>query len=255
MLFTIEGLARDVLVEFDVPVGDVGYDFGRHFRHLLAFFALEAVGHEPFAHKFFRELLLRFAFLETFRVTVGIEIAAGVGRVNLVHEIDLAVVLSEFILGVHENQTAFGSHFRAAFEERQRVAFQHFVFFGRGQSAFENLGFRNVCVVFADFSFCGGRDDRCGELLVLAHAVGERNAADFAGAGLISAPSAAAKITANDHFDGEAFAGHADGHHRVGSGFLPVRANVRRRVEKLCRDLVEHLSFEGNALRQHDVEG
>ena len=57
VLFAIEGLARDVLVEFDVAVGDVGYDFGRHFRHLLAFFALEAVGHEPFAHKFFRKLL------------------------------------------------------------------------------------------------------------------------------------------------------------------------------------------------------
>ena len=40
VLFTIEGLARDVLVEFDVPVGDVGYDFGRSFPALVGLLCL-----------------------------------------------------------------------------------------------------------------------------------------------------------------------------------------------------------------------
>ena len=255
MGFAIEGFARDVFVELDVAIGDVLNDFGRHFRHLLAVFALETVVHQPFAHKFFRKLLLRFAFLETFGVTLGIEIATGVGSVDFVHEINLTVVLSELVLGVYEDQTALGGHLGAAFEESERVFLQNLVFFGRGQAAFEDLCLRDVGVMFTDFGFRGGRYDGSGELFVLAHTVGKRNAADFASTCLISAPSAAAKITAHDHLDGKTFAGDADSDHRIGRGLLPIRANVRRGVEKLRCNLIQHLAFERNTLGEHHVEG
>ena len=143
----------------------------------------------------------------------------------------------------------------AAFEESERIFLQNLVFFGRGQAAFEDLSLRDVGIVFADFGFRGGGDDGRGELFVLAHTVGKRNAADFASTCLIGAPSAAAKVTAHDHFDGKTFAGDADCYHRIGCSLLPIRTNVRRGIEKLRSNLIQHLTFERNTLGQYHIKG
>ena len=90
----LEFFAGDVLVELDVAVGDAVDNLVGHLGHLLAFLALEAVVHEPFADKLLAELTLVLAFLQTFLVALGIEVAAAVGSVDLVDEVDLAVALA-----------------------------------------------------------------------------------------------------------------------------------------------------------------
>ena len=91
--------------------------------------------------------------------------------------------------------------------------------------------------------------------LVLLHAFRQTHAADFAHAALIRPPCRAAEVAAHNHLQGEAFAEHAHGHHRVGRGQLPVGADVRRGVEELCGYLVQYLSLVGDAFGQDDVEG
>ena len=44
------------------------------------------------------------------------------------------------------------------------------------------------------------------------------------------------------------------GHHRIGNGNLPVGEDVRRCVEELRCNLVEHLTLEGDTLGQYNVE-
>ena len=91
MLFAAEGFAGHGLIELDVAVADAFDDFGSHFRNLLSLFALEAVVHEPFADEFLGELFLGLSGLEAFSIAFGVEIAAGVGGVDFVHEVDGAI--------------------------------------------------------------------------------------------------------------------------------------------------------------------
>ena len=53
---------------------------------------------------------------------------------DFVHQINLAVVLAEFVFGVYQNQSAFRCNLCTAFEESHCVFFQYGIFFGRGKS-------------------------------------------------------------------------------------------------------------------------
>ena len=64
-----------MLVQFDIAVGDAGYDFGSHFRNFLPFLSLETVGHEPFPYEFLRELLLPLSLCESFLITFCVEVS------------------------------------------------------------------------------------------------------------------------------------------------------------------------------------
>ena len=128
-----------MFVEFDVTIGDAFDDFVGHFRNRLSFFSLETVVHQPFANKLLGELTLGFALFETLFIAFCIEIATGVGRVDFVHQIDGAVVLSKLVFGVNENQSALGSDFGATLEQGQGVFFEHSVFLWRYQSAREDF--------------------------------------------------------------------------------------------------------------------
>ena len=197
---------------------------------------------------------MRFAFGKAFFVAFGVEIAAGVRCVDFVHQVDSAVVLAEFVLGVDENQAAFCSDFRTAFEERHCIFLQNCILFGGGQAFGKNLLFGDVGVMLADFGFCGRGDDGFGEFLVLLHAFGQLYAADFADTALVGAPCTAAEIAAYNHLNREAFAHYAHGYHRVGGGCFPVGADVGGGIEELGCNLVQHLSFERNTFRQYYVE-
>ena len=253
--FLVEGFARDVLVEFDVAVGDACYDFVRHFGHLLSRFALETILHQPFANELLGELLLRLAGFEAFLIAFAVEVAAGVGRVDFVHQIDFAVVLAKFILRINEDEAALGSHLRAAGKEGEGVFLEFGIFLGRGEALCEDFLLRDVGIVLANLRLGGRGDDGRGELLVFAHAVGEADTANLAHTALVGAPSRAAEVAAHNHFNGEALAAQAHRHHGVGRGEFPVGADVRRGIEKLGGNLVEHLSLEGNALGQNHIKG
>ena len=106
-----------MLVQFDVAVRDAGHDLGGHLRNLLSGLALEAVRHQPFTDELLGQLLLVLAAGEALGVTVGVEVAGGVGRVDLVHQDDLPVPLAELVLGVHEDEAFLGSN-HGSIEER-----------------------------------------------------------------------------------------------------------------------------------------
>ena len=247
-------LAGDLLVQLDVPVADAPDELVGHLRNLLSGLPLETVVHQPFADKLLRQLTLRLAFRKTFLVTVGIEVARTVRRMDLVDQVDLAVLLAEFVFRVDQDQAALGSHLASAIEQRQRVFFEHFVIGLRDQPFGDDLLFRNILVVFADLGFGRRRDDRVRETLVFAHSVRNGHAADLPGAGLVIPPRTAGQVSAHDHLDRERVAAVADRHHRVGRSDFPVRADVGRGVEEFRRDLVQHLSFVRNPFRQDDVE-
>ncbi len=163
-------------------------------------------------------------------------------------------MLAEFILRVHEDESALCGDFRAAAEEGEGVFLEHFVLFGSGESACKDFFLGYVGIVFTDFGFGGGGDDGLGETLVLLHALGEFHTAYFAHTALVGTPGASAEIAAHNHFHGETFTHHAHGDHGVGSGKLPVGTDVGGGIEELGGNLVEDLSFEGNAFGEDHVE-
>ena len=82
---------------------------------------------------------------------------------DFVHQVDLAAMFAEFVLCVDKDQAAFGSNFRTAFEEGERVFFQQFVFFGSGQTFSQDFFLGDVGIVLADLGFCRRGNDRFGE--------------------------------------------------------------------------------------------
>ena len=174
---------------------------------------------------------------------------------DFVHEVDGAVVLSEFVFCVYKNQTTFGGNLCSTLEEGKGVLFKKGILFGSSQTLCQDFFLRDVGIVLSDFCLGGGGDDGSGELLVLTHSFGETNAADFAHTAFVGTPCAAAEVAANNHFHRETFAHHTDGDHGVGGSKFPVGADILCGIQELGCNLVEHLALEGNALRQHHVEG
>ena len=163
---------------------------------------------------------------------------------DLVDEDDFSVTQAEFIFGVDEDQTFFSSHFRAAFEEGAGVG-GHSVELFLGHDALGD-GFlaRDVFVV-SGIGFGGRGDDRFGETLVFHHSFGELDAAEFTHAVFVFTPGASCEIAADNHFQTQAFAAVAHGHHRVGNRNLPVGNDISGSVEKRSCDLIECLPLVG----------
>ena len=100
----------------------------------------------------------------------------------------------------------------------------------------------------------GGSDDRLGEALVLHHPVGKGYATEFAAAILVGTPCRPCENRPDNHLYPESLAFQPHSDHRVGSGELPVRTDIAGDVKKLGCNLVEHLSLEGDAFGQDDIE-
>ena len=106
----------------------------------------------------------------------------------------------------------------------------------------------------AGFSLGGGGDNRFGETLIFAHAVGQFHATNFSAAIFVGAPSTAGEVAANNHFHGKGFTFPSHGHHGVGRSQFPVGHNVGSGIQKRSRDLVEHLSLGWDTFREHHIE-
>ena len=119
-LVTLKGLVHDVIEELNVALRDaVAVGIG-HLRHLLTLLALEAVIDEPLADKLLGELALRLACLVEFLIGVGVEVAARVGGVDLVDEVDLAVLLTKLILRIDEDEPLLLRQLASALKEAER---------------------------------------------------------------------------------------------------------------------------------------
>ena len=112
-----------MLVKFDISAAHALAVFVCHLRNGLSRLVHEVMLNEPLAHKLFRQLLLRFALFKLLFVAVSVEVAAAVGSVNLVNEINLAVVLSELIFCVDENQAVLGGNLLSTFKQLACLVF------------------------------------------------------------------------------------------------------------------------------------
>ena len=119
---------------------------------------MEAVLDEPLADEFLGELLLLFTTLEALFVAFGIEVAGGVGRVDLVDEVDLAVLLPEFVLRVDEDQASLTCHLLTTLEESVGVGLELLVVFFADQTRADDLLAGDI-LVMADIFLRGGGDD------------------------------------------------------------------------------------------------
>ena len=158
------------------------------------------------------------------------------------------------ILGVNQDKAFLSGNLGATLEELQGVTLQLVVVFLADEARADNLLAADV-LVMAFVGLSGGGDDGRGELLVLDHALGQLDAAEGAGAGLILAPGAAGEVAANNHLHAEPFALESHGDHGIGSGELPVGQDVGGGVEELGGNLVEHLTLVGDALGENDIKG
>ena len=131
-------------------LGHLGDDF--------AVTALEAVLDEPLADEFLGELLLLFATLEALFVAVGIEVTGGVGRVDLVDEVDLTILLPEFVLRVDEDQATLTCHLLTTLEESVGVGLELLVVFFADQTRSDDFLTGDI-LVMADIFLRGGGDD------------------------------------------------------------------------------------------------
>ena len=93
-----------------------------------------------------------------------------------------------------------------------------------------------------------------GETLVFFHAIRQFHTAQFPTPFLIFTPSRASKDWTNDHLYTGTFTFQTYGHHGIGCGQFPVRADVGREVKKLGRNLIQYLTLKRDALGQDYVE-
>ena len=198
-------------------------------------------------------MLLRLALPELFFIAVGIEIAARVGRVNLVNEIQLTVSLAEFVFGINKNQPLFCGYFLTACKEFTCPVFNNGIIFCRNNALPDNLFFRYIQVM--SFVGFGGRsDDGLRKAFVLTHAIRQLYTALLTASFLIGAPCRTCKDGAYNHFDAESFAFQANCNHGIGCRKLPIGADISSSIEELCGYLVQNLPLEGDAFGKHDIE-
>ena len=242
-----------MLVEFDVAVGYALCILVGNLWHGLAWLVHEVVLDEPLANELLRELALWFTLLKLLLVTVSIEVAARVWSVDLVDEVNLAVALAELVLGIYEDQALLGSDFLTAGEDAACVVLHHSVILCTNNTLGDDLFLRDIHVVTL-VGLCSRGDDRLWETLVLAHTVWQLHTADLAAALLILAPCTTGEDRTDDHLHAETFALQTYGNHWVWSSQLPVWTDVCSCVQELSCNLIEHLSFERDTLRQNNVE-
>ena len=163
-------------------------------------------------------------------------------------------MFTEFVFGIYQDQSAFCSDFSTAFEQSQCILFQYFVFFGSGQTLFQDFFLRDVFIMQAHFGFSGWSNDWFGKFLVFFHSFGKFYTTDFTNAVFVSTPCATAQVTTDNHFHRKTLTHNSYGNHRIWSRHFPVGADVGSCIQKFGCNLVQHLSFVGNTFRQNYVE-
>ena len=172
---------------------------------------------------------------------------------DLVDEVHLAVALTELVLGIHEDESALlGNHLTTG-KNLAGVVLHDGVVLSRNDALGNDFFLRDVHVV--TLVGLGGRsDDGLGETLVLLHAVGQLHTTQLTTAILVLTPGRASEDRADNHLHTETLTLQTHGDHGVGGSQFPVRTDVGSGIQELGSNLVQHLTLEGDALWQYDVE-
>ena len=92
-----------MLIQLDVSLGNALCISIGNLWHHLSRLVHEVMLNEPLAHKLLGELSLWLTLGQFLLVAIGIEIPAGIRRVDLVDQIHLTVALAELIFGVNKD--------------------------------------------------------------------------------------------------------------------------------------------------------
>ena len=109
---------------------------------------------------------------------------------DLVHKIDLAVLLSEFIFGVYEDEAHLCSDLCSSLEDCPCVCFKLLVVFTADDALCNDLFLGDIFVMSLG-SLCSRGDDRLREFLVLHHSFRHLHSADGALSCLVLSPCVA----------------------------------------------------------------
>ena len=173
---------------------------------------------------------------------------------NLVDEINLTIALTKLVLGVNEDKALLFGNFLTTGKELASVVFHHGIVFCRYNTLSNDFFFRDIQVV-TFVSFCRWSDNGFRETLVFFHTVRQTNTTNLTATILVFAPCRASEDRTDNHLYTEALTLQTYSDHRVGSGQFPVGADVTGGIKEFGSNLVEHLSFVGNSLRENNVKG
>ena len=121
---------------------------------------------------------------------------------DLVDEVDLAVLLPKFVLRVYEDELTLTRHLLPTLEEGVGVSLELLVVFFADQPCADDFFARDILVV-TDIFLRGWGDDGRGEGFVFAHTIRQLDAAEGAFTSLISTPSRAREVATDDHLHAE----------------------------------------------------
>ena len=173
---------------------------------------------------------------------------------DLVDEVDLAVLLTELVLRIYEDQSTLAGHLLTTCEEGVGVGFELLVVFFANEARADDL-FTGDILVMPYVFFGRWGDDRTGEGLVFTHTFGELDTTEGAFTSLIGTPCRASEVATDDHLDAEGLAAMTQRYHWVGGRDQPVGDDISCSFEEVRGDLIEHLPLVGDALREDHVEG
>ena len=173
---------------------------------------------------------------------------------NLVNQIDLTVALAEFVLRIYENQSLLLGNLLTTGKQLAGIVLHDLVILLADNALGNDFLARDVHVV-TFVSLGGWGNDRLGETLVFLHALGQLNTTQLTTAILVLAPCRTRQDRADNHLYTETLTLQTYGNHGVGSSQFPVGADVTGSIQELGSNLVQHLSFVGNALWQNHVKG
>ena len=172
---------------------------------------------------------------------------------DLVHQVYLAVPLSELIFRIDKDKPLLSSYFRPTLENRTGIFLQFRVVLGTDQSAGDYLLPCNVFVVA--FHRLGSRGyDRLRKLLVLHHPIRQLYSAQGPLSGLVLPPGVSGKISPDHHLHLERLTLQAHRYRRIRDADLPVRKDVVRGIQELGSNPVQYLPFVWYTLREDNVE-
>src|SRR3712207_1372567 len=117
---------------------------------------------------------------------------------NLVDEINLTVMLSEFVFRINKNKPLLSCNLLTTLEQPAGIILHNLVIFFRYNALCNYFFFGNIKVMPL-ICFCSRRNDRFWETLILLHSVRKFHSAYLTTAILIVAPCRTCKNTAYNH--------------------------------------------------------
>ena len=241
--------AGDHFIELDVATREFVDELGGGFGQDLVIVGIAVVS-VPSTKELLIDVIRILASSKAFLIGRRDPITRGIGSVDFIDETnDTVFVLTEFVLGIHENQTVLVGHLLAKSEQFLGLGAAVVPVFLGHEASLDHVFGRDQFIV--NIGLGGGGDQVLPQLLVLLQAFGEVDTAVLADAVVVVRPERgggrAGDVASHDELDGEGSALAADGDVGVGDGEDVIGDDVLGVLEPPGRSQVQDLALEGNS--------